>query len=155
MAWNITIALIAAPSNQIDSIIPDIFEKTQEGMIFEDAFSVMIGNGLSVGYLNEFVVIIEVAGRMVTDDWFPMQLSTQFDVVVCYISEGVVFRTYSKGEIQQNIRGREDARAWLEANKITPKDEWGETMSWQMIEFATKITLDDFFNLKYDLYEVA
>ena len=154
MAWNITLTLIEASEDQIDLIIPDIFEKVKEGMIFEDATSVSIGQGVSVGYFNGFVIIIEVAGRMVSDDKFPMQLSKQFDVLLCHISEEIVFRTYKGGEVQQNIYGREEARAWLETNKVIPKDEWGETMSWQILEFVTKITLDDLFNLKYDLYEV-
>ena len=161
MAWNIAVLCTEGSQELVQSLIPDIFDKSKDFLFFEEATSSSVGNGLTVGYKDGKIIIIDVLGRFISNEKFPAFVSERnLECKVFYISENAVFRQYKNGAKVRDISGREATADELRSLGIEPIDEWGETMSFQLLEyeiFGVKIrkTRDPFlWDIKYDLYEM-
>lgn len=62
MAWNIGLLCIKADRKQIEEIIPDVFYKVSDGLVFEEVSSVSMGNSLGVGFHGKWILIVDVQG---------------------------------------------------------------------------------------------
>jgi hypothetical protein len=161
MAWNIAVLVTPGLKVTVGEIIPDVFVKTSEGLLFEDATSATVGTSLTVGIRNDDIIIIDVLGRFVEDETYPMQVAKQNgECKVFYISENPVFRSYKHGERVKEAIGIGSVKADLEKAGIEPLDEWGETMVFQLLEHeAFKVKKREgrdhvLWDVKYDLYEL-
>jgi hypothetical protein len=160
MGWNIAIITTSGTKDLIETLIPDIFYKSKEDLFFEDATSSMIGNGLTVGYDNNQIIIIDVLGRFIGDERFAKEISAiNGSSKSFWIAEEPIYRSYEKGELKSECEGKEQIANRLSQLNITSIDEWGETMIFQLFNFEVfGIGKGDYqtplSKLKFDLYEL-
>jgi hypothetical protein len=114
MAWNIAVLCTEGPKETVENILPDIFEKAKEDLFFEDATSSSIGNGLAIGCKDGKIIIIDVLGRFIGNEKFPVLISqNNTESKVFYISESAVFRQYKNGAKPRDINGKSAMAAEL------------------------------------------
>ncbi|MFD3447114.1 hypothetical protein ACFDTO_21165 [Microbacteriaceae bacterium 4G12] len=163
MSWNIGVIAVYADENEIDDVIPDVFELGQTDVYFEDVSSVSMGNSIGVGYANNWIIIIDPLSRFFTNDTYPQELAKKgFKVKSFYISEDLIFRNYhttflGKVKVDEYL-GISSGIKYLKNHKITPWDEWGETLITQILEleiFNNK-TVHNFslMDIKYRKYDI-
>jgi len=157
--WNISIMCVKADSAMIDSVVSDIFEKTETNIWFEDAASSRMGKDLGVSYYNGWILIIDVEGRLIINDNFPKEISQKYHVKTLWISEGLIYRDYNNGILSFELKGIEEAGKYLTSKGVKPKDEWGETRIIQIFELEIMEDLNNswvekMYNLKFDKYEI-
>lgn len=164
MAWNIGLLCIKVDKKQVDEIIPDVFYKSSDGLVFEEVASVSMGKSLGVGFYGNWILIVDSQGRFISDDRFPQELSKKYKVKSFWISESLIYRDYNfaffkKGGIKSEYISKEGGITYLDSMRIKPIDEWGETMIFQIIEkeifevskgsYGTSL-----MDLKFDKYEL-
>lgn len=163
MSWNIGVIAVYAKENEIENVIPDLFEVGQTDVYFEDISSTSMGNSIGVGYANNWIVIIDPLCRFLRNDKYPQELVKKgYRVKSFYISENLIFRNYSKtllGKVKvDEYFGIDLGIKYLKDNKISPKDEWGETIITQILEFEVfnNRTTNNFslMNIKYTKYNI-
>ncbi|QLY81820.1 hypothetical protein [Clostridium intestinale] len=163
MSWNIGVIAVYASENEIENVIPDLFELEETDVYFEDVSSVSMGNSIGVGYSNNWIIIIDPVCRFLRSDKYPKELVKKgYRVKSFYISENLIFRNYSKtflGEVKvDEYSGIDSGNKYLKDNKVIPKDEWGETLIIQILEFEifNNRNSNDFslMNIKYKKYNI-
>jgi hypothetical protein len=163
MSWNIGVIAVYASENDIENVIPDLFELEETDVYFEDVSSVSMGNSIGVGYSNNWIIIIDPVCRFLRNDKYPKELAKKgYRVKSFYISENLIFRNYSQtslGEVKvDEYSGIDSVNKYLKDNKVIPKDEWGETLIIQILEFEifNNRNSNDFslMNIKYKKYNI-
>ncbi|MBP1967181.1 hypothetical protein [Paenibacillus aceris] len=98
-----------------------------------------MGSALGVGYVEPWTLIFDINARFIFDEKFPLEASKKFKVKTFWISESLIYRDYhfgifKKGGIKTEINGGEEGLRYLSSKGIKAKDEWGETIIFQIIE---------------------
>ncbi|ENQ3107300.1 hypothetical protein ACEOWJ_003384 [Bacillus cereus] len=163
MSWNIGVMAVYADENEIENVIPDVFELGQTDVYFEDISSVSMGNSIGVGYANNWIIIIDPLSRVLMNDAYPQELAKKgFKVKSFYISEDLIFRNYfttflGKVKVDEYL-GIGSGIKYLKDHKIIPRDEWGETLIIQILEFEifNNRSAHDFslMDIKYRKYDI-
>lgn len=159
MGWNVALMAVKAGADAVDEIIPDVFDKTDEHLFFDDATSVMMGAALGVTTCNGWVIITDVQGRFIADDRFPVQVAESFEVKMFWIAEDLVYRHYRDGACVREVEGIAAAGDYLLQLGIKPADEWGETRIIQILEAELfpgqtgEKGWDVLFQQRFDKYE--
>lgn len=138
MSWNIGLMFIKAKESDIPNIIPDVFEKVASNVIFEDITSCTMDNDLGVCCNQEWVIIVDVMGRIITNDRFVKQVAKKYEVKTIYISNDLIYRQYRyglfrKGSVQKQIKGAENGYRYLK-NKGIEETMDGEIIGWRIVE---------------------
>lgn len=159
MAWNISFMCVKAPKEQIENIIPDVLYKSEENLFFEDATSYRMDKAMGVTYLNDWIIISDVANRVTYNEEFPLDVSKEFEVKTFYISENPIYRHYTDGASVETAKGIDEFDVVIEKKGINPKDKYGETKSIQLFEREILNGLDNgwgehLFSAKFDKYEL-
>jgi hypothetical protein len=160
MAWNIAFMFVKANKDEIDHVLPDVLDKKDENLFFEDATSVRMGHAMGVSFYGDWIILSDVQGRVIFNDSYPKDISKKYLVKTFWISEDMIFRQYEKGDLIKEIKGIEAGGKYLQQNKKQPIDEWGETRIIQILEFEIfsnvpgKKGWDILFGLRFDKYDL-
>lgn len=138
MAWNIGLLCVKADLVEVDTIL-DVFYKSEEGLFFEDVTSASMAPAIGVGYAGPWIIIVDTEGRFIEDAGFPLQLSKKYKVKTFWISESLLYRDYHfnflrKGGLKTELIGKDEGLKYLDSKGIKARDEWGETIIFQIIE---------------------
>ena len=153
MAWNVAMMFVKAPKEEIENIVPDIFDQKAENKFFEDATSVRLGKDMAVSSNADWVILTDVEGRIISNDLIPKEISEHFLVKTFWISENLKFRQYENGTLTKEISGIKEGEKYLLDNGITPEDEWGETIIIQILEMEA-VKWGDLYDLKFDIWGI-
>ncbi|NOU77017.1 hypothetical protein GC098_37615 [Paenibacillus sp. LMG 31458] len=140
MTWNIGLLCIKADPTVVENeTYLDILYKSKEGLHFEEITSVTMGSSIGVGHVEAWTLIFDTNARFIFDEKFPLEVSKKFKVKTFWISESLIYRDYhfgiyKKGGIKTEVKGIEERLKYLSSIGIKAKDEWGETIIFQIIE---------------------
>ena len=155
MAWNLSVMAVQASPEDLENIVPDVMYCAEQDLWFEDAASSRMGKDLGVGRYKDWVLVLDVAGRIIFRPEWPQALSRRFLVHTFLISENPVLRTYQQGDCLFEAQGIPALAAWLSEDNINPRDAWGETMAQQAMEHLVlegQNWGDTLLPLKFDRY---
>lgn len=159
MALNIAILAVKGTAGQIDDILPDVYYKTQDELLFEEAAEPEVDRGLSVTTEGDWVIIVDAVGRFIDKETFPLSISKRHEAKIFWLADDPIFRAYQAAERIQEIQGKQQVEAYLGEHNILPLENDGQQLILQLMYnelFEQKVLPAEgiFHKKRFEFYEL-
>ncbi|MDH5786363.1 MAG: hypothetical protein OEZ16_12260 [Chromatiales bacterium] len=152
MAWNIEIMAYKPADLGFDDIIPDIFERTDKVVTFEEATSSKMKGKLCIGNFNNTTILIDVNCKIAGKIQDFTKLTRNREMHFARVSSNEIVysaknnKKYTEGSVFGRLLGQKSGPEYTD-------DMDGEQRAWEYLSHYLKMNCPEaLFESKYTVY---